>query len=82
MNETEIKQQAQRYSLVVQWSDRDRVYIVSLPEWEQSGLIGHTHGATVEEAVHMGKELLDLLIEGRLADGEPLPEPRVYASAS
>ena len=82
MNETEIKQQARRYSLIVQWSDRDQVYIVSLPEWEQSGLIGHTHGSTLEEAVRMGEELVELLIEGRIADGEPLPEPKVYASAS
>lgn len=82
-NEDAIQAQARRYSMVIEWSDRDQVYIVSLPEWKQEGgLRTHTHGATYEEAVCMGEELLDLLVEGALAHGEPLPEPKVYASAS
>ncbi len=72
-----------RYTMLIQWSDEDQVYIVSLPEWEeQAGLIGHTHGATYAEAVRMGEELLEMLIEGRTADGLPLPAPRVYAPAN
>src|SRR5260370_30195887 len=31
-----------RYSMAIQWSDEDEAYIVSLPEWEAHGLIGHT----------------------------------------
>jgi len=51
-----------RYSLVIQWSDEDQAYIVSFPEWEAHGLIGHTHGDTYEEAVRKGQEVLHLLI--------------------
>lgn len=70
------------YSMLIQWSDDDQIYIVSLPEWEaQAGLHGHTHGKTYAEAVQMGEELLSLLIEGRQAEGLPLPQPRVFATA-
>ena len=68
------------YSMKIEWSDRDQAFIVTLPEWaEQAGLIGHTHGDTYVEAVKNGEELLALLIESRLADGKPLPQPRVFA---
>jgi antitoxin HicB len=68
------------YSMIIEWSDRDEAYIVTLPEWEQqAGLIGHTHGDTYAEAVKNGEELLALLIEGQIADGRPMPQPRMYA---
>ena len=36
-----------RYSMTIQWSDEDGMYIVSVPEWEAAGHIAHTHGATL-----------------------------------
>lgn len=70
------------YTLLIQWSDEDQIYVVSLPEWEgQAGLHGHAHGATYAEAVRSGEELLALLIEGRVADGLPLPVPQTFAVA-
>lgn len=68
-----------RYSIVIQWSDEDQVYIVSLPEW---GELMHTHGETYEEALQRGRELIDLLIASRRANGEALPEPRVFATSA
>ena len=73
--------QQPRYSLVIQWSDEDQAYIVSFPEWEAHGLIGHTHGDTYEEAVRKGQEVLHLLMERERAEGEPLPSPRTFVSA-
>jgi antitoxin HicB len=70
-----------RYSLVIQWSDEDQAYIVSFPEWEAHGLIGHTHGDTYEEAVRKGQEVLHMLMESALAEGEPLPSPRTFVCA-
>lgn len=43
-----------RYSMTIQWSDEDQIYIVSFPEW---GDLLHTHGDTYEEAVRNGQEL-------------------------
>jgi predicted RNase H-like HicB family nuclease len=66
------------YSIVIRWSDEDGIDVVSLPEW---GDLIHTHGATYDEALQQGKELLGALIATRRDAGQPLPEPRVFASA-
>ncbi len=68
-----------RYSMLIQWSDEDRVYIVSLPEW---GDLIHTHGDTYEEAARMGNEVLEMLVDIAREEGRPLPEPRVFAAVS
>lgn len=67
------------YSMLIEWSDRDGVYIVSLPEW---GAGAKTHGDTYDEAVRNGQEVLALLIESAQEEGEPLPAPRVYAMSA
>src|SRR5574337_29726 len=72
-----ISELATRYSLTIQWSDEDQVYVVSLPEW---GDTIHTHGTTRAEAFQNGMELLEGLIISRQQRGEPLPEPKVYAA--
>lgn len=67
------------YALLIEWSDEDDAYIVSFPEWEeQQDLIGHTHGATYEEAARKGAEVLALLIQSARADGDSLPMPRHF----
>jgi antitoxin HicB len=68
-----------RYSIVIEWSDDDQAYIVSLPEW---GDLVHTHGDTYEEALRRGKEVIALLVEARQERGEPLPAPRVFAASA
>jgi antitoxin HicB len=67
-----------RYSMLIQWSAEDQVYVVTLPEFDGN----KTHGATYEEAARMGLEALESLIEVYQADGWPLPEPAIFASAS
>ena len=42
-----------RDSMVIEWSDDDQAYVVSLREW---GDLVHTHGVTYEQALHEGKE--------------------------
>lgn len=60
------------YSIIIQWSDEDKCFVVSLPEW---GEFCHTHGDTYEEALKNAKEVLEMLIESSLEEGEALPEP-------
>ena len=62
-----------RYSILIQWSDEDQCYIVSLPEF---GKYARTHGDTYEEAVKNAQEVLELLIE----DNNNLPQPNIYES--
>jgi predicted RNase H-like HicB family nuclease len=66
------------YSMVIQWSDEDQAHVVSFPEWEAHGLIGHTHGNTFAEAVSNGQDVLQMLIESAQAEGESLPVPRTF----
>ncbi|MCL1465403.1 type II toxin-antitoxin system HicB family antitoxin [Argonema galeatum] len=63
------------YTIIIQWSEEDKCYIVSLPEW---GEFCHTHGDTYEEAIKNAHEVLELLVESSLEDGKPLPEPITF----
>ena len=72
------------YSMLIQWSEEDQAYLVTLPEWE-----GHlfnwdaaTHGATYEEAARHGREVLELLVETAREEGEALPEARMFATSA
>ena len=49
-------------------------------ELARMGRSDRTHGATYEEAVRNGQELLEGAIAVRQADGEALPVPQVFAS--
>jgi predicted RNase H-like HicB family nuclease len=64
------------YSMVIQWSDEDQAYIVSIPEFPNN----FTHGETYEEAVKQGRDLIESLIMWAQQDGKPLPEPQVFVT--
>lgn len=68
--------QRPHYAMVIEWSNEDQAYIVSIPEFPGN----HTHGDTYEEAVRQGEDLIDSLIMWTLQDGKPLPQPRVFAT--
>lgn len=64
-----------RYSMVIQWSDEDAAYIVTVPELP--GCI--THGATYEEAVQQGQDAIASWIDANRAWGRPIPEPHRFS---
>jgi predicted RNase H-like HicB family nuclease len=64
------------YSMVIQWSDEDRAYIVTVPELPGC----RTHGASYEEAVAMGRDAIESWITARQASGRPIPPPRLFAT--
>jgi predicted RNase H-like HicB family nuclease len=64
-------------SMIIQWSDEDNVYLVTLPEWEGRVLNPGTHGDTYEEAVRSGETML---IERAQQQGQPLPAPNTYVA--
>lgn len=63
------------YTIIIQWSNEDECFVVSLPEW---GEFCHTHGDTYEEALKNAQEVLEMLIESSLEDGLPLPQPITF----
>lgn len=69
-----------RYSILIEWSDEDQAYLVTLPEWADRVAMPATHGDTYSEAVKNGQEVLELLVNGTLYDGETPPSPKTYAA--
>ena len=65
-----------RYRMLIEWSEEDQVFVVTLPEFPWN----RTHGTTYEEAAKNGQEVLDLLIEMWEKEGWPLPPPRCFVS--
>jgi antitoxin HicB len=67
------------FSMVVQWSDDDQAYVVTLPEWEGRVFNPITHGDSYEQAVAHGHEALAALVATARQRNEPLPAPRTIA---
>ena len=62
-----------KYTIVIQWSDKDTCFVVFLPEFE-TVMQPVTHGETYEEAFQNAQEVLALLTE---SGEEPLPNPKL-----
>lgn len=62
------------YSMIIEWSDEDNAYVVTLPEFPGT----HTHGETYAEAVANGEEVLRLLVEDYTKRGAPMPAPKAF----
>ena len=67
-----------RYRMLIEWSDDDQVFVVTLPEFPGN----RTHGTSYEAAARNGQEVLDLLIETWESEGRPLPAPHYFVSDS
>jgi predicted RNase H-like HicB family nuclease len=67
-----------KYSVLIQWSEEDQVYIALLPEW---GKYARTHGETYEEALENAKEVLEDLVYGYKKLGKALPEQKTLQFA-
>jgi len=63
-----------RYSMLIEWSDEDNAYIVTVPELPGC----RTHGASYEEAVRQAQEAIEAWLEAAQADGETPPPPRTF----
>jgi predicted RNase H-like HicB family nuclease len=68
-----------KYSMLIQWSDEDQAYVVTLPEWEAAGHACRTHGATYSEAASKGEEMLAFVLDAARHDGDALPQPNILS---
>ena len=71
-----------QYSMVVQWSEEDQAYLVSLPEWEGRVFNPVTHGDSYEDAIKQAHEALAALVTAARQHNESLPTPRVFAGTA
>ena len=65
------------YSMLIQWSDEDQVFVVTLPEF---GPYAQTHGSTYAEAAQQGEDALESLIAVYEEEGRPLPKAAKFRS--
>lgn len=65
-----------RYSMIIQWSDEDQLFLATIPEFADRVVMPCTHGKTREEATFNGEEVIELYLEAWQAEGEPIPEPK------
>lgn len=70
-----------RYSMIIQWSDEDQLFLVIIPEFADLVVMPCTHGKTREEAIHNGEEVIEMYLEACFAEGESIPEPRTLQIA-
>lgn len=64
-----------RYQMLIQWSDEDECFLVSLPDFPRQQW--RSHGDTYEEAVANGIEALESLAIAYQSTGEELPQPSI-----
>lgn len=65
-----------KYQMLIQWSEQDRCYVVSLPDFTELRQPS-TDGATYEEAARNGYELIESLIIWYEQEDKPLPKPQM-----
>jgi hypothetical protein len=71
------------YSMTVQWSDEDQLFLVTIPEFtddlrsvgDHRVVMPCTHGETRESAIRSGEEVIEMYLEAWQADGELIPAP-------
>jgi predicted RNase H-like HicB family nuclease len=64
------------YSMIIDWSDEDNTYIVTIPDLPGC----KTHGDTYEEALQQGKDSIETWLEVSKRLGRSIPQPRQYAA--
>jgi predicted RNase H-like HicB family nuclease len=67
------------YTMLVQWSEADRAYVVTLPEWEGRVCNPITHGDTYEQAIENAHDALSALVASARQHNEQLPAPQILA---
>ncbi len=66
---------ARPYAMVIEWSEEDRLFLVTVPDLRGC----RTAGATREEAARNGEEAIASMLATFSDSGVPLPESRFTA---
>ncbi|MEM9948819.1 MAG: type II toxin-antitoxin system HicB family antitoxin [Cyanobacteria bacterium P01_D01_bin.36] len=70
-----------RYSMTIQWSDEDQLFLVTIPEFVGRVLMPCTHGASREEAIQNGEDVIEMYLDAWQAEGSPIPQPKTLQIA-
>ena len=64
-----------RYSMIIQWSEEDQLFLVTIPEFADLVVMPCTHGKTREEAIQNGEEVIEMYLEAWQTEGQSIPKP-------
>ncbi len=67
--------QEYHYSVLIQWSEADRLFLVTLPEFSEIAMQPCSFGKTYEEAVKNAQEAIDSLLEYCIS--EQIEQPKL-----
>lgn len=65
-----------RYSMMIQWSDEDRLFPITVPEFADRVVMPCKQVKTREEAIRNGEEVIEMYLEAWQAEGEMIAEPK------
>jgi predicted RNase H-like HicB family nuclease len=71
-----------KYTVILEWSEDDALFLVTIPEFAELVLMPCTHGKTRLEALRNAEEVLDMYLEVWQAEGTPIPLPRRFSVLS
>lgn len=65
-----------QYSMLIEWSEEDQLFLVTIPEFAESVIMPCTHGKTRQEAIKNGEEVIDMYLEAWKLEGDFIPQPK------
>jgi predicted RNase H-like HicB family nuclease len=69
------------YTIQLQWSEDDQLFLVTIPEFSDQVMMPCTHGKSREEAIRNGEEVIEMYLEIWQAEGKTIPQPQVLLVA-
>ncbi len=66
-----------RYSMRIEWSDEDSLFLVTIPEFSNLVLMPCTHGKTREEAIRNGEEAIEMYLDAWQNEKLAIPQPYI-----
>jgi antitoxin HicB len=63
---------------LIQWSEINKIFVVTIPEFSDRVRMPCTHGDTYEEAAKHGLEVIETFLEIWEEDGKSIPEPQDF----
>jgi predicted RNase H-like HicB family nuclease len=69
------------YSILLQWSEADRLYLVTIPEFAELVMQPCTHGSTYQEALANAQDCIETCLEYWQAEGITPPKPNILQMA-
>jgi antitoxin HicB len=69
------------YSLIIQWSNEDNLYLVTLPDFATIAMQPCTHGKTYQDAIENAQDAIESYLAYCQDENIPIPQPQQLQAA-